>query len=307
MKDFYPEGILFGTEENNKYISSESGLLTAQSLECIVEAKVVMCDEAHNLIVDFGFMKGFVPREEGAIGIKEGTVRDIALISRVGRPICFMVKDFETDENGNKYAILSRREAQEKCLNNFLATKIPGDIVDACITHLESFGAFCDIGCGNVALLPIDSISVSRITHPKDRFVPGDKIKAAVKSIDSDNKINLTHKELLGTWKQNAARFSPGQTVSGVVRSVEKYGIFIELTPNLAGLAEPKEGVTVGQSVSVYIKSMIPEKMKVKLVIINNFDSEGRYGYEYYYNQDHIDEFIYSPEESIKTIATFFN
>ena len=42
---------------------------------------------------------------------------------------------------------------------------------------------------------------------------------------------------MLGTWAENAALFSPGQTVTGVVRSVEDYGIFVELTPNLAGLA----------------------------------------------------------------------
>ena len=43
--------------------------------------------------------------------------------------------------------------------------------------------------------------------------------------------------------------------MAGVVRSVESYGIFVELTPNLAGLAEPREGVRVGQHAGVYIKS----------------------------------------------------
>ena len=306
MKDFYPEGTLISDEENKKYFSSESSLLQAQMLEKILEANVVMCDAQHNLIVDIGCMRGVIMREDGAIGIKEGATRDIALISRVGRSVCFVIKGFDIDSHGRKYAILSRREAQEKCLDYFLSNKQIGDIIDARVTHLESFGAFCDIGCGNIALLPIDAISVSRISHPKDRFVVGDKIKAIVKNIDSDNKITLSHKELLGSWEENVARFSQGETVSGVVRSVEEYGVFVELAPNLAGLAEPKDNVLVGQTVSVYIKSIIPEKMKIKLIIIDNFDTEYDMAYNYFYEGERIDEFVYSPSTCSKQISTRF-
>ncbi len=45
-------------------------------------------------------------------------------------------------------------------------------------------------------------------------------------------------------------------------------GIFIELKPNLVGLAEYKDGIQYGENVSVYIKKIIPEKKKVKLLII---------------------------------------
>ena len=48
-------------------------------------------------------------------------------------------------------------------------------------------------------------------------------------------------------------------------------GAFIELTPNLAGLAEYRSDVTQGQAAAVYIKSLIPEKMKVKLVIVDPY------------------------------------
>jgi len=306
MKDYHPEGALLNTEENKKYTSSETSLILAQSLETILEANVVMCDSSHNLIVDFGGIKGIIPREEGAIGIKEGKTRDIALISRVGKPVCFVVTGFTTDNGGKKCALLSRRIAQQKCLEYIISTAIPGDIIDARITHLETFGAFCDVGCGNIALLPIDAISVSRISHPKDRFLVGDKIKAIIKNIDADNKITLSHKELLGTWEQNANRFCQGQTVSGVVRSVENYGVFVELAPNLAGLAESKEGVYVGQTASVYIKSIIPEKMKIKLIIIDSFDTPIDNEYEYFYNDEHINEFIYSPSECSKQIISYF-
>ena len=90
---------------------------------------------------------------------------------------------------------------------------------------------------------------------------------AVVKSVDEHGRVYVSERELLGSWQENVARFSEGQTVRGVVRSVENYGIFVELTPNLAGLAEYREGVTAGQRAAVYIKNIIPEKMKVKLEI----------------------------------------
>ena len=72
------------------------------------------------------------------------------------------------------------------------------------------------------------------------------------------------------------SQFSAGETVAGIVRSVEPYGIFVELTPNLAGLAEVKEGVIPGQQASVYIKSILPARMKIKLIIIDTFDYQYR-------------------------------
>ena len=65
-------------------------------------------------------------------------------------------------------------------------------------------------------------------------------------------------------------KFKEGITVKGIVRETEKSnnGIFIELAPNLVGLAEFKDGMEYGQSVDVYIKRILPDKHKVKLIIV---------------------------------------
>ena len=303
MNGFYPEG---WNEGKKKYSYTRAELNEAYNSSSVLESKVTMCDANHNLLVDLGCMRGIIPRPDGAIGIEEGTTRDIALISRVGKSVCFVIESFETDQNGNAYALLSRRKAQELCLSNISQYHKPGDIISAKITHLESFGAFCDIGCGNIALLPIDSISVSRISHPKDRFYVGENIRVVIKSIADDGKITLSHKELLGTWSENAGMFSAGQTVTGVIRSVESYGIFVEITPNLAGLAEPRANVAVGQQASVYIKSIIPEKMKIKLIIIDSFKNSFSPEIKYFYDKDSINEWDYSPDECTKYIGTKF-
>jgi small subunit ribosomal protein S1 len=217
------------------------------------------------------------------------------------------VTELKTDLTGRPYALLSRKNAQERCRREFIERLCPGDVIKARVTHLESFGVFCDIGCGIIALLPIDSVSVSRISHPRDRFSPGDDIKVVVKSIGEDGKITLSHKELLGTWQENADNFKAGQTVGGVIRSIEKYGVFIELSPNLAGLAEYTPDVKEGDLASVYIKSINPEKMKIKLSVVDSFPGNNQAEtIKYYFDGVHMDNWQYSPENSEKNIQTIF-
>ncbi len=304
---FLPEGSLLHTARNRRALSSVFGLQEAMQTGQILEGRVTLCDAAHDLHVDLGCMKGIIPRMEGAAGIEEGTVRDIALISRVGKSVAFRVTGFETDESGNTHALLSRRSVQADCIRSMVQTLESGDVIGARVTHMEPFGVFADIGAGLSALLPIDSISVSRIPHPSVRFVTGQEIRAVVRNVDDAGRVTLTHKELLGTWEQNAEEFRAGQTVPGIVRSVERYGIFVELTPNLAGLAEYVSGVQPGQCAGVYIKSILPERMKLKLIVVDTFPQDSAPGaIRYFTDCTHMDRWVYSPECCDKVVETVF-
>ncbi len=304
-QEYRPEGI--ADVNDNAYLCGIKGLTKAMTEGRILQARCLMCDADHNLHLRLGNLKAVIPREEAALGIKEGTVKDVAIITRVNKMVCFKVVSF-AQKDGQTVVILSRRKAQEDCEKYIFDNFRTGDVIDARITHLEQFGAFADIGCGIISMISIDNISVSRIEHPKNRFYSGMDIKAIVKSIDyTTMRINLSHKELLGTWEQNAQLFKAGETVSGIVRSIESYGIFIELTPNLAGLAELTPGITAGSRVSVYIKSIIPEKMKIKLAIVEAIAEQSQpEPIKYLYDSDRIDFWRYSPECSSKVIETVF-
>ena len=307
MRRYKPEGKLISTPENRAALSDINSIMQAYGKKTALEARVLLCDNEHNLHLDLGPIRGIIPRNEGALGIEDGSVRDIALISRVNKPVVFRIIGFEEDNYGEKTAILSRREIQQDCYNEYISQLSPGDVIDAKVTHIEGFGAVADIGAGLIALMPIDAISVSRIPHPNVRFSTGDDIKAIVKDIASDGKITLSHKELLGTWEQNAQNFRPGQTVPGIIRSVEKYGVFVELAPNLAGLAEPVPDVSAGQHATVYIKSLIPERMKVKLIIVDAFNAEYPPDRpQYYTDTKHISRWIYSPECCSRLVESNF-
>ncbi len=311
MNKYMPEGALISTLKNHEYTSSIEGLETARERGVILEGGVVLCDHNFTLHVDLGHgIRAIIPRDEVQY-VKDGEeIKDIAVLTRVGKTVCFKVKSFEKSASGEWVAILSRRAAQMECMNNYISTLIPGDIIPTKITHLENFGAFVDIGCGITSLLSIDSISVSRISHPSIRLAVGDMIHTVVKNIDSKGRIYVSERELLGSWSENASLFNEGQTVKGVIRSVESYGVFIELRPNLAGLAEYRDDVHPGQSAAVYIKSIIPEKMKIKLIIIDSHDiEEYPEQLEYFIDTDtvtHIDSWQYSPPGCKKIIESIF-
>ncbi|MBP3555547.1 MAG: S1 RNA-binding domain-containing protein [Clostridia bacterium] len=305
---YRPEGFVSAGADIREYYYSQNTLEKAAATGKILEARTTLCDSEFSLHVDLGSMKGKIPKSEAVYNVSGEEVKDIAVITRVGKIVCFKVIGFEV-QGEETVAILSRREAQRDCLENHLMQLLPGDVIDARITHLEPFGAFVDIGCGVISLLSIDCISVSRIAHPRDRFYAGMPIKAIIKSIDREHsRIYVSHKELLGTWEENVSRFEIGQTVAGTVRSIEPYGIFVELAPNLAGLAEYREGVSVGQRAAVYIKNIIPEKMKVKLVLVDAY-ATGQpmdYKFDYFDIGNHIDSWVYSPAECERRVMTVF-
>lgn len=298
---FLPEGRRLAAPENKSACASKAGLLHAMESRQILEGRVVLCDVEHNLIVSLGEFTGVIPRADAAMGIEDGSTREIAILSRVGKPVSFTVEAVES-EDGVIRPILSRRKAQEMALSYFMDTLEPGMVIPATVTHLEPFGAFVDIGCGVPSMIGIENISVSRIPNPGERFEVGQDIFAAVLAIQRDqNRVLLTHKELLGTWSENAGRFSGGMTVSGYVRGIKEYGVFVELSPNLSGLAELRSDLREGDRISVYIKAIIPERMKIKLLAIERLPREpGPAPLRYFITEGKLSRWQYAPSGSGK-------
>ncbi len=308
MKQEYSyEGKRLKTEKNRFYTQSIEALESAMDSGVILEGVSYLCDHDRHLHVKIGDFDGIIPRNECVYTAKGLPEKDIAIISRVGKPICFKVIGIEYSEDSEPKIICSRRDAQRDCMRERISQLNTGDVIEARITRLDPFGAFCDIGCGIISLLPIDCMSVSRISHPRDRFRNGQIIKAVVKNTaDEFGRITLTHRELLGTWEENASKFTSGQTAAGIVRSIEDYGVFIELAPNLAGLAEIRPDVQIGQSAAVFIKNIIPDRMKVKLAIIDCSDRENSIPDYEYPEIEHIDRWQYSPDGCEKIIESVF-
>ncbi len=262
---FFPEG--WNGEVDNIDTSNLSTIVNSNK---IFQGIVDSCDENYNLHINLGNgLNGIIPRKEvEAININdEGIPKENLCTGKVNRFVQFKVKSIENDNT----IFLSRKDVQNDALNWVKNDIQEGQEVCGIVKNIKPYGVFVEIGGGIVGLVHIENLSVSRIKTPYERLKIGQKINIVVKSINRDTgKVILSYKETLGTWEDNVINFKEGTKVKGVAREVEKNknGIFIELTPNLVGMAEYKENIKYGQDVNVYIKKIIPEKKKIKLVII---------------------------------------
>ncbi len=264
-QNFIPEG----WEENYRPVSKEY-LINAMNQGVTLQGLVKKCDNNYNLHIDFGNnITGVIPRDEvEAVNIDEtGFPKPNICVSKVNKYVQFKV----TDITENDKFILSRKKVGNEALNWVKNTLKEGQVVNGIVKSIQPYGAFIEIGGGIVGLLHIEDISVARIKSPSERLKIGQKIKIMIKSIDRKNeRIILSYKELLGTWEENVKGFEEGSVVVGIAREIEKgkNGIFVELTPNLVGLAEYKEKINYGQKVNVFVRKIIPEKKKIKLIIV---------------------------------------
>ena len=242
------------------------------NIASINEARVTRCDSNYNLYLDLGNnITGIIPREEiEAVNIDEtGFPKPNICKSKINKYVQFKVKNISREDT----VILSRKAVGKEAMDWMKNELKEGMIVYGIVKNIRPYGAFVEIGGGIVGLVHIEDISVARIKTPYERFKIGQKLKIMIKSIDrKTNRVILSYKEMYGTWEENIVKFKEGMTVEGIARETEKSknGIFVELKPNLVGLAEYKENIEYGQKVNVYIKRIIPEKKKVKLLITNS-------------------------------------
>lgn len=264
---FRPEGWnnevnVLDKEKINKYIENQE----------ILQGLVKECDNQYNLHINLGNgIMGIIPRKEveGISTEENGLPKTNLCVGKVHKFVQFKIKE----EQENNVVILSRKEVQEDALNWVKKELKEGQKVDGIVKSIKPYGAFIEIGGGIVGLVHIEDLSIARIKTPSERLKIGQKVNVVVKAIDKEKgKVVLSYKEMLGTWEENIKMFTQGTKAKGIVREKEKNknGIFIELTPNLVGMAEYEDGLNYGQEVEVYIKKIDSEKKKVKLVVMSN-------------------------------------
>lgn len=235
----------------------------------ILQGIVKKCDKDYNLYVkmDNGQI-GIMPREEvEAINLDENGLPKINLcVGKVNKYVQFKIKGKKGED-----LLLSRKDVQKEVLEYVKTNLQVGQNVHGIVRNIAGYGAFVDIGGGVTALVHIEDLSVARIKTPFERVKIGQKSNFVVKYINRETgRVNLSYKETLGSWEENAHKFTTGMKTKGIVRETEKNknGIFIELTPNLVGMAEYKEGLNYGEKIDVSIKKIDYDKKKIKLILV---------------------------------------
>ena len=148
MLEYRAEGLC----RNANHLSREELSRCMASGE-VLQSTALAYDTGHRLRFELGGLRGIMPFADCVDAAPGETVKDIAVLTRVGRPTCFVIMGTEFDENGEEYYLLSRAEAQRRCRAQYLDTLEAGSVIPCTVTHIENFGAFCDIGCGALGLL----------------------------------------------------------------------------------------------------------------------------------------------------------
>ena len=137
-------------------------LRAAMASREILQSTALAFDTQRQLRFELGGVKAVMPFVQCADGAENGTVRDIAVLTRVGRPTCFVIESLDTDETGQPVYRLSRAEAQRMCKADYLDALQPGDILLHGHTHVPAWQPF---GMDNYYLNP-GSVSIPKENTP---------------------------------------------------------------------------------------------------------------------------------------------
>ncbi len=202
----------------------------------------------------------------------------------VGQTLHFLI--MQVEENGRNI-VVSRRNLlqieQEKSAKAFYQKVDIGSVLDGRVTRITPYGVFVELAPGVEGMIHISELSWSRIENPGEIVSIDDVITAKIMDIKggdapSQKKISLSVKQLEGDpWNTVGQRFESGQKIMGKVVRCVKFGVFVEIAPGIEGLVHisemsyikrvinPEDMVSLGQTVSVMIKEVDPDKRRISL------------------------------------------
>lgn len=254
---------------NNKKYSLKQ-LEEIRDKQQVVDIYVTDIDASLNMIGIIGKnIKAIIPREESSSIVgDDGLVEEKHIINKKGKVMHVCIKQI-LENNGEIELIVSKKMLELKVRKWMFMHLKPGMKLKGVVVNTNDYAAFVDVGGGVTGILKLENISDILLQKASDALRIGQRINVIVKKYDRDTgRIELTYKETLGTFEENIAKFKEGDIVEGTVRNRIRSGLFVEIAPNVVGLAEHVNGIEYGQKVLVSIKRIIPDKKKVKLIII---------------------------------------
>ena len=227
-------------------------------------------DESFNMIGIVGNnIKAIMPRDEASSIVGEdGLVEEKHIINKKGKVLHTCIK--EIVQNGDNIELILSKKILELKVRRWMYMHLkPGMKLKGVVVSTTEYAAFVDVGGGVTGILKLQDMTDLVLQHASDMFKIGQRIEVIVKKYDRDTgRIELSYKEFLGTFEENVKNLKEGDIVEGIIRNRIKTGVFVELKPNLVGLAEHVNGIEYGQKVLVSIKRINIEKKKIKLIII---------------------------------------
>ncbi len=252
-------------------------ILSAQASGTPMEVVITEANKG-GLMVRVNHMLGFLPVSQLAPDhyprVAGGDKAKILekLKTFVGTPL--KVKILDASE-GNEKLIVSEKAVWEDEQAAVIAKYKIGDLVEGTVTALTDFGAFVKFEALE-GLVHISEIAWQRIDHPRDVLAVGQNVKCQIIGIQG-SKIFLSMKKLIDDpWKNVGDKYHVGQLVRGKIIKANPFGFFVELDPDIHGLAhvselsnaaikDPTEVAKVGEEKTFKIVSIEPENHRLGL------------------------------------------
>ena len=184
------------------------------------------------------------------------------------------VEVIEIDAKDRRLRV-SLKNLLKKPFDEFKAQFKEGDITKGVVTSVTNFGAFVRIG-GVEGLLHNEDASWDRNDKCKDLFKVGDEIEVKIIKIDSsDQKISLSQKDLKQSPVQAyAKKFNVGDIVTGKIRDIKDFGVFVELGDNVDALIRKEdlgsvsaESLNINDSIEAAIAFIDEKKNRIRLSV----------------------------------------
>ncbi|MGP1532551.1 MAG: 30S ribosomal protein S1 [Campylobacter sp.] len=184
------------------------------------------------------------------------------------------VEVIEIDAKDRRLRV-SLKNLLKKPFDEFKAKFKEGDVTKGVVTSVTNFGAFVRIG-GVEGLLHNEDASWDRNNKCKDLFKVGDEIEVKIIKIDSnEQKISLSQKDLKQSPVQAyAKKFNVGDIVTGKIRDIKDFGVFVELGDNVDALIRKEdlgsvsaESLNINDNIEAAIAFIDEKKNRIRLSV----------------------------------------
>jgi len=219
--------------------------------------------------VDLGGIEGLVPMSELA-WFRVAKASDIV---NTGDRVTVKVLDLNWE---TKRISLSLKQTIENPWDRAADVYVEGRTLSGTVTKLMNFGAFVELEPGVEGMIHISRMGTGRrINHPREVLAPGDAVDVTVVSVDrASRRIGLELNVVAD--EESAVQLNVGDMVTGIVDSVQEYGVFITLPGGKTGLlhvseipdakrGDLKRRFPQGSPIEVEILEINPETNKIAL------------------------------------------
>jgi small subunit ribosomal protein S1 len=148
------------------------------------------------------------------------------------------------------------------------------------VTNIADYGAFVEIEDGVEGLVHVSEMDwTNKNVNPAKVVHTGQEVEVMVLDVDEDRRrISLGLKQCKANpWKEFAENYNRGDKVTGQIKSITDFGIFIGLTGNIDGLVhlsdiswdvpgeEAVRNYQKGQTVEAMVLTIDPERERISL------------------------------------------